>query len=122
MKERATVICRRDDQILYVRKSKARWNLPGGKVEADESPAQAAARELREETGLILEDLAYISRFEGGTVLHHVFEVSVTMIATPAPQNEIADCKWFTSKELGDQKVTPAAKSIVKAFLTHAIY
>lgn len=122
MKERATVICRRDNQILYVRKFKARWNLPGGKVEADESPAQAAARELREETGLILEDLAYISRFEGSTMLHHVFEVSVTMIATPAPQNEIADCKWFTSKELGDQKVTPAAKSIVKAFLTHAIY
>ncbi|MCF7532872.1 NUDIX hydrolase [Pseudomonas petrae] len=122
MKQRATVICRRDDQILYVRKSKARWNLPGGKVEADESPAQAAARELREETGLILEDLAYISRFEGGTVLHHVFEVSVTMIATPAPQNEIADCKWFTRKELGDQKVSPAAKSIVKAFLTQAIY
>ena len=122
MKERATVICRRDNQILYVRKSKARWNLPGGKVEADESPAQAAARELREETGLILEDLAYISRYEGGTVMHHVFEVSVTMIATPAPHNEIADCKWFTSKELGDQKVTPSAKSIVKAFLTNAIY
>lgn len=122
MKQRATVICRRDNQILYVRKSNARWNLPGGKVEADESPAQAAARELREETGLILEDLAYITRYKGGAVLHHVFEVSVTMIATPAPHNEITDCKWFTSKELGDQKVSPAAKSIVKAFLTNAIY
>ncbi|UZJ58281.1 NUDIX domain-containing protein [Pseudomonas sp. KU26590] len=122
MKERATVICRRDNQILYVRKSKSRWNLPGGKVEADESPAQAAARELREETGLILEDLAYVSRFEGGTVMHHVFEVSVTMIATPAPHNEIADCQWFTTEELGGQKVRPSAKSIVKAFLTNAIY
>jgi len=122
MKERATVICRRDNQILYVRKPKSRWNLPGGKVEADESPAQAAARELREETGLILEDLAYISRFEGSAVMHHVFEVSVTMIATPAPHNEIADCKWFTTEELGGQKVRPSAKSIVKAFLTNAIY
>ncbi len=122
MKERATVICRRDNQILYVRKSKARWNRAGGMCQADDSPAQAAARELREETGLILEDLAYITRFEGSTVLHHVFEVSVTMIVTPAPHNEIADCKWFTSKELGDQKVSPGAKSIVKAFLTNAIY
>jgi 8-oxo-dGTP diphosphatase len=122
MKERATVICRRDNRILYVRKPKARWTLPGGKVEADESPAQAAARELREETGLILEDLAYVTRFEGGAVLHHVFEVSVTMIATPAPHNEIADCKWFTTTELGDQKVSPSAKSIVKAFLSDAIY
>ncbi|TDV67545.1 NUDIX hydrolase [Pseudomonas sp. LP_7_YM] len=121
MKERATVICRRNNQILYVRKAKARWTLPGGKVEANESPAQAAARELREETGLILQELAYVTRFEGASVLHHVFEVSVTFMATPAPNNEIADCRWFTAKELNDLKVNPSAKSIVKAFLNDAI-
>ncbi|MFJ3468232.1 NUDIX hydrolase [Pseudomonas sp. NPDC090201] len=117
MKQRATVICRRDNQILYVRKPKAKWTLPGGKIEADESPAQAASRELREETGLILEDLSYVTRFEGGEVLHHVFEVSVTFMATPTARNEIADCQWFTAKQLGDLKVNPSAKSIVKAFL-----
>lgn len=117
MKQRATVICRRDNQILYVRKPKAKWTLPGGKIEADESPAQAASRELREETGLILEDLSYVTRFEGGEVLHHVFEVSVTFMATPTARNEIADCKWFTAKQLGDIKINPSAKSIVKAFL-----
>jgi len=121
MKERATVICRRNNEILYVRKAKARWTLPGGKIEANESPAQAAARELREETGLIFQDLSYVTRFEGGEVLHHVFEVSVTFMATPAPKNEIADCKWFTAKELGDLKVNPSAKSIVKAFLSDSI-
>ncbi len=122
MKERATVICRRDNQILYVRKPNAPWTLPGGKVEANESPAQAAARELREETGLILEELAYLTRFEGSTALHHVFEVSVTLMATPAPKNEIAACKWFTAKELDDRKVNPAARSIVKAFLNDALF
>lgn len=121
MKERATVICRRDNQILYVRKPKARWTLPGGTVEANESPSQAACRELREETGLILDDLAYVTRFDGGSVLHHVFEVSVTLIATPAPKNEIADCRWFTARQLNDLKINPSARSIVRAFLRNAI-
>jgi 8-oxo-dGTP diphosphatase len=122
MKQRATIICRREDQILYVRKPKSKWTLPGGKVESHETPSQAAERELREETGLILGELAYVSRFQGGEVEHHVFEVSVNFIATPAPNNEIADCRWFTAKQMGDiKKVNPAAKSIVKAFLSNAI-
>lgn len=33
---------------------KDRWILPGGTVEADESPAQGAAREVREELGVDL--------------------------------------------------------------------
>jgi 8-oxo-dGTP diphosphatase len=34
------------------------WELPGGKVEPNESPAEAAAREVWEETGAVLEKTA----------------------------------------------------------------
>ncbi|HLI14837.1 MAG TPA: NUDIX domain-containing protein [Acidimicrobiales bacterium] len=44
------------EALLLVRRrnppGRGRWSLPGGRVEAGETPAQAAARELYEETGI----------------------------------------------------------------------
>ena len=53
---RASVVCRRGDRLLTVRAvdpttGRPYLLLPGGAVEAGESPAQAATRETIEETG-----------------------------------------------------------------------
>jgi len=60
MKIRATVSCEHDGNILFVRKAKSKWALPGGKVERDERPVGAAARELEEETGMNVDGLLYL--------------------------------------------------------------
>lgn len=114
MKERATLICRREDRILYVRKAKSRWNLPGGKVERNESPAGAAVRELMEETGLQVLDLTYLGAYESDDTLHHLFEARIAESAEATPQNEIAECCWQSRQQLSDLRLTPNALAIVK--------
>lgn len=49
------VVCLRGDDVLLVRRAKAplegQWSLPGGRLEWGERAADAALRELKEETG-----------------------------------------------------------------------
>lgn len=120
IKRRATVIYRRDQQILFVRKRKAKWNLPGGRVEQDETPMQAALREMSEETGLAFDQLFYLTEYEQGKVIHFLFEARLTLPQKPRPCNEIDDCRWFTAKQVGKRNVRGAIRDLLKHCATAA--
>jgi len=53
------IVFDRDGRVLLVERGSppgaGLWSVPGGKVEAGETLAQAVAREVREETGMIVE-------------------------------------------------------------------
>ncbi|SFL34729.1 ADP-ribose pyrophosphatase YjhB, NUDIX family [Paenibacillus sp. 1_12] len=58
MTTRSCVVLCKDGQLLMVRqmyKGEELWTFPGGRIEADETPVQAAVREVYEETGLEVE-------------------------------------------------------------------
>jgi 8-oxo-dGTP diphosphatase len=59
LKVGAGAIIEQSGRLLLMRRTSqpfaGRWNLPAGYVEIDESPLQAAAREVFEETGLQVE-------------------------------------------------------------------
>ena len=42
----------RDDHVVLVRNPRDEWELPGGKLETDETPQACVAREITEELGL----------------------------------------------------------------------
>jgi 8-oxo-dGTP diphosphatase len=116
MKVRATVICEQDRHILLVRKPKSRWTLPGGKVEPGETFADAALRELQEETGLGADSLLYLMEMETGSTRHHVYEASVLNADAARPQNEIFDCLWYPLDAVHNLNPSEATLRIVKAF------
>lgn len=116
MKVRATVICEQDRHILLVRKPSSRWNLPGGKVEPGETRADAAVRELQEETGLDADEVLYLMELHCGGTRHHVYEASVLNINQVRPQNEIVDCIWFPLDSVQNLDTSEATLRIVRAF------
>ena len=55
------VIQNEKGEFLLVKDKKWGWNLPGGKIELNESPESAAKREVFEETNLVVENLEKIA-------------------------------------------------------------
>jgi 8-oxo-dGTP diphosphatase len=78
------VVCLRGAEVLLIRRGTpprlGEWSLPGGRIEWGERAAEAALRELREETGVEAEltglidvvDGLFTSRSSGETTRHYV--------------------------------------------------
>lgn len=113
IKLRATVIYRKDGEVLFVRKRNAKWNLPGGRVERDETPLQAAQREMAEETGLAFDELRYISVYREEKVIHYLFEAREAA-DKPRPCNEIDACRWIKARDVSKRRVRRSIKTILK--------
>ena len=96
------------DHVLLVRRATSpaagRWSFPGGRVEPGERMADAAAREVREETGLDVEinhPLDWVERI--GPDHHFVivdFAATVIERQAPTPGDDAADARWVHLDEI----------------------
>lgn len=104
-------------QLLVVRKhNTTAWMLPGGKLDADETPAQALLRELYEELCLQLPATAlrWIGTFEAvaaneaDTRVHaHAFFAQLPQGQAPIHAAEIAQMQWLPLTEPIPADVAP---------------
>lgn len=101
-------------RVLLVRRgrepSKGLWSVPGGKVEPGETPAQAAAREVTEETGYTVAVGDWLWTFTvdagpGAVFRIHDFAATVTGGSLRAA-DDAEQVAWFTPDELVDLPVT----------------
>ena len=104
----ASLACFRDDgAVLLARRGRAPfsgvWSLPGGLVELGESAADAAARELLEETGVAAEVIGLadlvevIARDPGGAVERHLAILAFAgrwRSGDPRPGEEAPEVAW----------------------------
>jgi 8-oxo-dGTP diphosphatase len=86
------VIAFRGNQFLMVRHARRAWEMPGGKVNAGESPEEAAIREFHEETGYDVGTLRVLEVEDGGLV--YLGDVGKRLSITPNI-DEIAEVGFF---------------------------
>ena len=117
----------KDDRVLLVKRAhpplQAQWSIPGGVLEVGELVREAAIREAREETGLIVEprDLLgvydRVLRSSDGRVQYHY--VLIDFLCRPVggdllAASDAAEVRWFTRAELPSLKLAEDTQDVIR--------
>ncbi len=115
-----------DERVLLVRRGQApsdgQWAIPGGGVELGESLAQAAEREIREETGVRIAagepiyvfDL--IERDPADNVRFHYVIVDLAaryLGGEPHAGDDAAEARWVSADEIKQLTVSPPTRQLL---------
>ena len=110
----------KDGKFLIIKRSSddrvfpGHWDLPGGKLEHDESPEKGLKREVKEETNLeinVFDPVFSYLETEFAQAYLTVFECEITSGEIKL-SDEHSEYKWATQKEILNLLVKPSVKQL----------
>lgn len=121
----AVIFDDRDRVLLVKRKYEplaGQWSLPGGGLEVGETLAAGVAREVLEETGLVVEVGPLVELVdsilldEPGNVRYHF--VLADYLCRPiggqlAASSDVAECAWASVEDCTPYELTPKAAAVI---------
>lgn len=118
----------REHTVLLVERGKGAargtWSLPGGHIEPGEQAAEAARREVREETGIEatirglvdVRDVIYRGA-DGSLSVHYLLAVYWGLAedgAVPVAQSDAAAARYVALDDVGALKLTPGVRQAIE--------
>lgn len=118
----AGVVCFRGDDVLLIRRGapprEGEWSIPGGRIEWGERAADAALRELREETGCEGEIVGLIDVVDGVMDDRHYVLIDYAghwISGEPKAGDDAREARFVTSEELAHLGMWDETLRIIEA-------
>lgn len=114
-----------ENQVLLTQRTGIpdKWELPGGKIEFGESPSQAAIREVKEETGYDVIDVAMVPftysivKRENLQIILLCFECIKTDGEITYSDKRISKIGWFSIDDLPSVNIIDGSKDFISSWV-----